>query len=86
MFEIAGAGRRGLGDLEAATGQRVEQRQRAVGAGSLPDTDRVLGDQAVPVEHYDAVVDGIGAPVGHGCQSEEYARRESGAIEQLRIA
>jgi hypothetical protein len=56
-----------LGDLEAAAGDRVQQRRLAVGAGVLPQADGVLGDEAVAVE--------LGQPVEDRGASERSSAR-----------
>ena len=86
-FPVAfGGDRRGgfalLCDLEAAAGQRVQQRWFAVGGGVAVQAGGVSRDQPVAVELYEAVKDGAGGAAGERGARDQGRGREPGAVKQ----
>ena len=83
-FAFAGDRRRlaGLRDLEAASGEGVEQGRFAVAACVLADADWVLGDQPVAVELGQPVDDSLRGASGQRGPADQRPRHEPGSVEQ----
>ena len=75
-----------LSDLQAAAGQRVQQRRLAVPAGVLAQAGGVAGDQAVAVELDQAVVDGARCAAGSAARPIRLAGTSPTRSSSARIA